>query len=407
MSKSLNNPLFRLNAFLIAIFILAGCSEKSIPISLNDPSLKVGTVEIPVTYEQQKGIVPDMGSLPTLYLGGSDYVDIPVTLLNFHSLSSGGLGIYLLDDSSAVLKRSILRGTLKLTLADSAYLGSTVELLIINNSVDSIFSENESNFKNFNINDYDVTIISEAIPTYGVYSDTISRYSLKFDLSGEFFNWVSDSLNMLNGINLAIRPIDSEVSLLKYFSKNNKTFLQPLLFMEYEREIPDTMVTDTLTAFYGCFENLSIVIPDTLKFPDLSSSEIIIGNSLGSVGGLMFDINSNDFPPQSLITSALLNLQTIESDSTNPFAVSLSGITGLGNNDDPYDVVDNYSAIFQFSDLSTDVSLKTIVQMLVSANVDTLLGVRLSSAKSNDPFTQAILSINQTDSLRIEYVYPE
>jgi len=415
MSKSLNNPLFRLNAFLIAIFILAGCSEKSIPISLNDPSLKTGSYTILIDNEQKHDIAPNMGGIGYLFLGASDYADLPLVLFNFPTVSSGGLTINMLNDSSASGKRSIMSGKLKLTLVDSLISSSTIELISIDNPGDTLFKEYDLNDQSFNIANYTSTKISEAepVPVDSSYTDSVPRPSLVFDLTADFLNWVSDSTNTLTGIYLAIRSQSAETSLLKYYSRNaGLTLLEPVLSIEYEREVQDssTTTTDTISAYFECSENLSIVVADPDKFPDFSNADIVLGNSMGKINGIMFDdFSINDIEsPQSLFSSADMTLSTADSISESSFKVNLRPIIGLSaDKDEPYELDNNYSLNINLTDSVTVISIKDYFQALIGAKIDTLIGVQLSSSMSNNPFSHAFLSLLNTDSLRIEYVYPE
>lgn len=400
---------------LVALIILIGstqsCSEKSIPASFGEPKLLAGSVSTPISIEQNEGQTPDMGLQQYLYLGTGEYAEVPVLLFNFFSISRGNLNIFALNDSSSSGKRLFINGKMRLTIADSLESSSTVELLkIVSVAGDTVFKETDLNSQAFEMDDpeLEITVISETEPVSLLYPDSVSRYALDFDLNNDYLNWVTDSANVQNGIYLGIRTKLPESALLKYHSRIlTSQNVMPVLFMDYEREGGENAYEkDTLTAYFNCFENLSIVRTIPENFPVIPEGKSVIGNVIGKNTAVLFNIDLADFPPQTLIKDASLILNLDSPSESQGYRINVNGISGFDGEDGKYELTSVSGSDYTIQDSTVEISLKDYFQMLVTEDIDSLEGIRMSHSRSADPFKHTIFTPG-SDSLRIKFVYAE
>lgn len=407
MKNPLHSIRFGFIAFFIILIGIQGCSEKSIPTTFGDPELATGSISIPVEIVQKKNITPDMGLMQNLYLGKSTYSEADLILFRFAGKSRGNLQLFTLDDSSSTGKRQFLTGSLRLSVSDSLNSSNSFELLqLVNSKGDTIFKETEPNSQDFDIESPELSVTSLGVAQVSniMFPDSIFRNAVEFDLDSTYLDWITDSTNTSNGIYFALRTVTPETQLLSFHSRLSDLETQPLIYIVYEREGGvDDLEPDTLTAYVSTEENLTLVSPDPSIFPVIQPENYSFGNILGRAVEIRFNLDNEKFPKQVLISDADLNITFDHESIGNGYSFRTSGIKYFG---DENEFIDGGNFETDVNDTVKILSMRDLFQRYVSSNIDSLQGVLLSPARTMDPFSHAVIS-NISDSIRIDYVYPE
>ena len=399
---------------LIGIFyllILISCEEAALPINGDGTPLSVDTVSFPVISTITYQTPPNMGDSEYLYFGKKDDYEFLYTLLTFDSVAIGGGYPFEYYNDSLIIADS-MKLTLRFT-SDSIDNNSQFQLRFFPQSGDSVFNEYETNYKNF-----DPVISSKVISQAEMVSDSIdsvnTKVTLNFIIDTTVINVFKDTSFTNFNRSFLIELKDNQSSQFKFHSSELGGGDGPELKLYYRTLLSDTVVTDSSYRTYSILEDLSVIKPPLIISDD--TTYISVGRAKGLKSLVLVDMEGWALPNRSVIKSAQLILNRVQTDTINGFSV----------NSYPLNIDGVYSA-FNFYDVDpykVDIDLmasSSIVNNILKINhrkVSTEIGrgrrknygFKLQSNTNNDPFKiinfHSLLSGDYYPVMRVLYVRP-
>ena len=399
---------------LIGIFyllILISCEEAALPINGDGTPLSVDTVSFPVISTITYQTPPNMGDSEYLYFGQKDDHEFLYTLLTFDSVAIGGGYPFEYYNDSLIIADSM-----KLTLrfiSDSIDNNSQFQLRFFPQGGDSVFNEYETNYKNF-----DPVISSKVISQAEMVSDSIdsvnTKVTLNFIIDSTVINVFKDTSITNFNRSFLIELKDNQSSEFKFHSSELGGGDGPELKLYYRTLLSDTVVTDTSYRSYSILEDLSVIKPPLIISDD--TTYISVGRAKGLKSLVLVDMEGWALPNRSVIKSAQLILNRVQTDTINGFSVNSYPlpIDGIYSAFHSYDV-DPYKVDIGLMASSSIVNnILKIDHRKVSTEIGRAgrknYGFKLQSNTNNDPFEiinfHSLMNENYYPVMRVLYVRP-
>ncbi len=396
---------------IINLLIFISCEEAALPINEDGTPLSVDTVSFPVISTVTYQTPPIMGDTEYLYFGQKDNYEFLYTLLSFDSVAIGGGYPFKYYNDSLIIADSM-----KLTLrfvSDSIDNNSQFQLRFFPQIGDSVFNEYETNYKNF-----DPLVASKVISEAEMVSDSIDSVNTKVTL-----NFIIDTtvINVFKDTSIAnfnrsflIELKDNGSSKFKFHSSELAGGDAPELKLYYRTLLSDTVVTDTSYRTYSILQDLSVIKPPSI-IPD-DTTYISIGRAKGLKSLVLVDMEGWTLPDRSVIKSAQLIFNRVQTDTINGFSVNSYPLTldGFYSAFTSYDV-DPYKVDIPLMVSSSIVNnILKINHRKVSSEIGRggrkNYGFKLQSNINNDPFKiinfYGLLNEDHYPVMRVIYVRP-
>ena len=396
---------------ILYLLILISCEEAALPINEDGTPLSVDTVSFPVISTITYQTPPIMGDSEYLYFGKKDDYEFLYTLLTFDSVAIGGGYPFEYYNDSLIIADS-MKLTLRFT-SDSIDNNSQFQLRFFPQGGDSVFNEYETNYKNF-----DPVIASKVISQAEMVSDSIdsvnTKVTLNFIIDSTVINVFKDTSITNFNRSFLIELKDNQSSEFKFHSSELGGGDGPELKLYYRTLLSDTVVTDTSYRTYSILEDLSVIKPPLIKSDD--TTYISVGRAKGLKSLLLVDMEGWTLPNRSVIKSAQLILNRVQTDTINGFSVNSYplNIDGVYSAFNFYDV-DPYKVDI---DLMASSSIVNNILKIDHRKVSTEIGragrknygFKLQSNTNNDPFEiinfHSLMNENYYPVMRVLYVRP-
>ena len=413
----------RFPLILTGIIILAvmnwRCAEDPIDVDLSHLSQTPDTLTLKDITGFTYQVPPEIGSIKRLYTGAKDDLFFPFTFIKIHSLDGANSISWesLLD--TAITVDSIL---FKLYSNDSL-ISPDIDIHLYF-STDSIFSEGESNYldyQSFSFADWidldrpDISQVTDTTDSSEFFKETVLSWEIS-TLMSTLADTTDSNLVRTFGIGFlggGPWPEYSDSSFLNIFSREYSPGEQdPKIEVYYRQEMyvaTESSPVDTLMKTFYAVGDLSIVFQDNIY--DTLPGEIVIsrGKGLRAIVDVPFD--SLSLPELSVIRSAKLILHQV-ADTTNSFGIKMDPLNEIIDtsetvfDNDPFSELGVYSTSSSIVDGKFEISLKSFLQSILM--VDTLknVGMKLSSGLSSDLFETARFDLlSESNSARVEILY--
>tara|TARA_B100000315_G_scaffold260804_1_gene325561 strand:+ start:1890 stop:3218 length:1329 start_codon:yes stop_codon:yes gene_type:complete len=362
--------IFYKRTILIGVCTLFSCNEEQpFGVDLTDSFLKNGTAETadiqsrvyqipPTSGEFFGGDETPVGSMRALYLGKDGDFDVPEILFSIPNLSA-------ILDSSWVIESAYFDFTVDTSKSSDYEYAHILELGIV--EMDSNYSESESNFTNIDwLSESNIALVSEAVmitqqldSTSSVRYSTNYRFHLMPNQFGLIETWADTDSVAVDPL-FIIKPETEMNSMLAFYSSESSVNRPSFTIVYKTGEVVENDVITPKPDVYpqlhtiqvGFLSDVSIVYPPSLETID--SSRIYAGSAAGMKSLMIFDFESLNIPPHTLIIkgdlyltvdSALSYLQDNSDIEFKVYAVDSTltdSISNLNNNWPEILTEDNY-----------------------------------------------------------------
>ena len=400
-----------LGVCIVGLLALSACEEAAIPVGVDNTPITLDTISFPVVKAIAYQSPPEMGRTEYLYFGKQDGFDFQYNLIKFDSTSvTANTPFSYFNDSLVVVD------SLRLSLRfdkDSITSDAEFQLRYFPSGGDSVFNELESNYLNFN-----QAIASEIISTAQMEADSIdtnkTEVYLNFTLDSSIVNAFRDTSVLEYNRSFLVELANESSESFYFHSTDIQAGIKPELTVFYRQFLSDTVVLDTTSRSYLAVADISIITPAPISFEDSTTLSVSIGKGLKSI--VFVDMGDWTLPSKSIISSAQIIFNRVESDSIAQFKVISHPMTSEGIYerftsfmDDPYDEDLNFFTSTALIDNVLKINHRKAATEIGHKNF-TNFGFKLQSSFNNDPFTTVqFYGINNTDSypvMRVIYVLP-
>jgi len=392
----------------LAFTFFTACEEEAILTSFSDQPMHLETaifnIDQIITYQSP----PVIGSQDYLFFGNYEEFENPFSLIQIKDTDNRNIFKFeSFNDTSFTVDSMIFY----LHYAgDSAVDLNSYQLRFFPDGGDSVFSETETNYLNF-----DAAIASSVISTATLETDssdtTYSKKLLKFVLSSEIMDIFMDTSLIVHNRSFLIEPVEELLDLYRFNSRDNQEGRTPELKVHFTYE--DSSGKDTLISSFESSSDISIIIPTSLTAED-SSLAISRGKGLNVLA--FADLAGFDPPLTAIVNSAKLILSPISADSINDYTIIAYPLENFTDIDkfstydyDPLKLDLNYFTSTDLKENIYEIQEKSFFQGL-ALNKITNFGFKIYSSSSNNPFETVYFHGLESDSLypliKVEYVVP-
>ena len=397
---------FNLSAAIItSIALLISCTENTIPYDLSDSGLNIDTLTVRLIDGGTYLAPPLMGSTNGLYFGESDGFKNLFSLIQLSSLSlSGAVWTTNLLDSTVTVDSLVFTFTATDSISPTA---SQFELYYFPEGGDSVFSETESNYLNFNEANVTSAVKIGPISTFsqGIPDSINPKLSFKFTDTENILNFIADTSGTENRTFMLrnVDPIDNIISI-----NSRESIDYPTLKVYYRVGV------DTLQSVYFPLKDMTIVEPRPITYID--KENISVGRAAGLKSIIKFDFN--DFPIDStvmVIKSAELIFNSVPGISLDYFEIKaaiLEDSIGISKyweiTEDLYTIEPDILLTGTFDGNQMKMEIRSFLQGVNTGSYNNF-GLKLYGSSTSDQFKSANLILDQNNSannpyLRIIYV---
>jgi len=402
-------PFGLVGIFYLSIFV--SCEEAALPINDDGTPLNVDTVSFPVINTMTYQTPPTMGGTEYLYFGEKDGYEYLYNLLEFDSLAIGGGYPFEYYNDSLIIADSM-----KLTLrfiSDTIDSNTEFQLRFFPQTGDSVFNEYETNYMNF-----DPSLASEVISQAEMVSDSIdsvnTKVTLNFLIDTTVINVFKDTTIINFNRSFLVELKDNVSSEFKFHSSELGGVDGPELKVYYRTLLSDTVVTDTSYRTYTALEDLSVIKPPLITSDD--TTYLSIGTAKGLKSLVLVDMDGWILPDRSVIKSAQLILNRVQTDTITGFSVSSYPLTSEGIYStfityevDPYKVDNNLMASSTIVNNMLKINHRKVSREIGRRGRNNY-GFKLQSSSNNDPFTiinfYSLGNVDYYPVMRVIYVKP-
>lgn len=397
---------------LIGFTIFSACEEAAIPVDGEGTPMKLDTISFPVVKAVSYRTPPEMGNTEYLYFGKKDGYNFQYNLIKFDSSSMTAQTPFSYYNDSLVVVDSLMM-SLRFEKDTIENNNPEFQLRYFPDGGDSVFTELESNYFNF-----DKSSASLVISTARMKTDTTDSNSTKV-----FLNFMLDTtiMKVFKDTNVTdfnrsflVELVNEETESFNFISMDKGDQYGPLLTVFYRQFLSDTVVLDTVQRLYNSVGDLSIVVPPEVS--DEDTSFLSVGMAMGLKSIVLVDMGDWVLPPKSVVSSAELIFSRAQSDTLENYSV----ISYLIINEGVYQsfssfVEDPYKEELNFYTASSVIgNVLKINHRKAATEIGrgkiTNYGFKLQTSISNDPFTTVLFhNLNSSDSypvMRVIYVLP-
>ncbi|MBC8344931.1 MAG: hypothetical protein ISR82_02375 [Candidatus Marinimicrobia bacterium] len=396
---------------LMGLFVLSACEEAAIPVSADDTPISLDTISFPVVKAIAYQSPPEMGKTEYLYFGKQDGYDFQYNLIKFDSSSVTANTPFSFYNDSLVIVDS-----LKLSLRfekDSIINNVGFQLRYFPNGGDSVFSDLESNYLNF-----DQGIASDIISTAQMETDSIdtnkTEVYLNFMLDSSIVNAFRDTSVLDFNRSFLVELENESAESFNFHSTDIQAGTKPELTVFYRVFLSDTVVMDTTSRSYLSVADITIMSPAPISNEDTAMLSVSMAKGLKSI--VFVDMDGWTLPSKSIVSSAELIFNRVETDSIAPFKVISHPMTSDGIYDqftsftnDPYDEDLNFFTSTNIVNNVLKINHRKVASEIGQKKF-TNFGFKLQSSFNNDPFTTVqFYGLNNQDYypvMRVIYVLP-
>ena len=410
MNKTFLNTAIRL--CMIGLTFFSACEEAAIPVDGDGTPMKLDTISFPVVKAVSYRTPPEMGNTEYLYFGKKDDYNFKYNLIKFDSSSMTAQTPFSYYNDSLVVVDSFMM-SLRFEKDSIENNNPEFQLRYFPDGGDSVFSEFESNYLNF-----DNTIASPVVSTARMEADTTDSNSTKVYLN---FKLDTTILKVFKDTNVTdfnrsflVELVNEETESFNFISVDKGDGNGPQLTVFYRQFLSDTVVLDTAQRLYNSVGDLSIVIP-----PEVSNEEtsfLAVGMAMGLKSIVLVDMGGWVLPPKSVVSSAELIFQRAQSDTLKNYNIISHPIINEGAfqsfssfAEDPYKEEHNFYTASPVVNNILKINHRKAATEIGRAKL-TNYGFKLQTSISNDPFTTVLFhSLNSSDSypvMRVIYVLP-
>ena len=188
----------------------------------------------------------------------------------------------------------------------------------------------------------------------------------------------------------------------------------PELKIYFRTLLSDTVVTDTSYRTYIALEDLSVIKPPLITSDD--TTYLSIGTAKGLKSLVLVDMKGWVLPERSVIKSAQLILNRVQTDTITGFSVSSYPLTKegvystfLSYEVDPYKVESNLMASSTIVNNMLKINHRRVSREIGRGGRNNY-GFKLQSSSNNDPFTiinfYTLGNVDYYPVMRVIYVKP-
>jgi len=409
MKKTFLNTTIGLS--MIGLVAFSACEEVAITVDDKGIPMNLDTISFPAVNAVSYQSPPEMGKTDYLYFGQKDDYKFQYNLIKFDSTSiTAKTPFSYYNDSLVVVDSAMLSLRFE---KDSIEMNSDFQLRYFPDGGDSVFSELESNYLNFDKSNASPVISTARMEIDSTDSNSTMVY-LNFKLDTSIVSVLKDTSVTDFNRSFLVELVNDESDSFKFRSLDKGDSYGPQLTVFYRQFKSDTVVQDTVSRLYNAKGDISIIIPPSISNED--SSFLSVGTAIGLKSIVMVDMGDWVLPPKSLVSSADLIFNRVQGDTLEKYAVISHPITNEGDflkfstfDKDPYDEDLN----FYTSTLVIDDVLKINYRKVtteIGREKFTNHGFKLQPSFNNDPFTTVhFYGLNNDDYfpiMRVIYVIP-
>ena len=405
------------------LIIFSGCLENTVSTDLNDLGMKHDTLSVSSISSFNYQTPPELGNSTLLFLGSdSSGFQNPFALFKLPSTSINTSETYdsLLDSTVEIDSAKFMLTVNNDTIEN----GMIFDLYYFPNAGDSIFNETNSNYLNFNPNDFSPEYVSSSRLFQKTPDSTETILpTLSFNVLNIIHSFIIDSSNINQNRTLMVKPKFELTEVLSLKSSESGFLYSPQLHIfthdtTFIDSTSDSISVDTLSHNFISTNDLSIIIP-----PSVNSAPGVLTLSRGIAYKGLIEIPDLDslllpLPEQAVITKAELSfyypLDTAKSNfylqvqpvSDSIYYEQLAGVLL----EDPINIIPNMLPVVNISNNGkVSLNIREYLQLLHFGYVSNY-GLKLEVVNTSSPFNLHILYSTIVDSLNpelfIHYVSP-